>query len=59
MHFDFKDRKKLIIDECIDNNILLSGGLKVKGYENYTRVSIGPLTKMEPFLNIAGLSDQL
>ena len=43
LHFDFGKNKQDFIKNLENSNILVRGGIKVQGYENYLRVSIGPL----------------
>jgi histidinol-phosphate aminotransferase len=46
IHVDFGKDRDNILRLFKENDILIRGGLGVKGYENYIRISIGAITEM-------------
>ena len=50
IHIDFGVNKDLILAELSASNFLLQGGLRLKSYEDYSRVSIGAMSIMKKFL---------
>jgi histidinol-phosphate aminotransferase len=51
IHVDFGKYKDNILRLFEEKNILTRGFLKVKGYENYTSITIGPKFEMESVIN--------
>jgi histidinol-phosphate aminotransferase len=47
VHIDFLNRKKAALEEFDKSGILVRGGLAIDGYENFLRVSIGPVIFMK------------
>jgi histidinol-phosphate aminotransferase len=52
MHVDFGLHKDEIMKALSDWGILVRGMLDIPGYENYTRISVGPWTAMKPVVDI-------
>ena len=50
MHFDFGKNKQNIIENFKKDKILISGGLRVEGYDNYTRISIGTMNSAQKII---------
>ena len=47
---DFGDKKQAVMDECSRAGILVRGGLSIEGFETYLRISLGPVTAMQPLI---------
>ncbi len=56
VHVDFGKYKDNILRLFEEKNILIRGFLNVKGYENYTRITIGPKLEMEKVVDCAKLA---
>ena len=52
LHFDFGKNKQNVIKNLESSEILVKGGIKVQGYENYLRVSIGPLNAFSKVIEV-------
>jgi histidinol-phosphate/aromatic aminotransferase/cobyric acid decarboxylase-like protein len=51
IHIDFGINKKLILSNLSDLGFLLQGGIRMKSYESYSRISIGSTAVMEELLS--------
>lgn len=47
IHIDFRNNKQAALDEFSKSGILIRGGLPIEGYENFLRISIGPISVMK------------
>ncbi len=56
IHVDFGKHKDNILRLFEEKNILIRGFLNVKGYENYTRITIGPKLEMEKMIGCIKLA---
>jgi histidinol-phosphate aminotransferase len=52
LHVDFGKWKDDILTALNDNGILARGMLNVRGYENYTRISVGPWDALIPVVEV-------
>ena len=51
IHIDFGINRDLILSRLAVSDFLLQGGLRLKPYDNYSRVSIGTMSVMRRFLS--------
>ncbi|MCW7466208.1 pyridoxal phosphate-dependent aminotransferase [Leptospira levettii] len=47
IHIDFGDKKEKALSVFEKKSLLIRGGLPFKGYENYLRLTIGPVNQMQ------------
>ena len=52
LHIDFGRKKRIAENIFKKNNILIKGGPGVKGYENYLRITLGPIKYMKSVINV-------
>ena len=52
IHVDFGSRRNEIEKLLVSQKILVRGGPGVRGYENYLRISLGPVESMMPVIGI-------
>lgn len=52
IHVDFGKSKKLLLNSFKKNKILVKGGPGVKGFENFTRITLGPVDQMKKLINV-------
>jgi histidinol-phosphate aminotransferase len=51
IHVDFKSKKDRILKGFEDDGILVRGGIGVRGFEGYTRISVGSIDKMKKVMD--------
>jgi histidinol-phosphate aminotransferase len=47
IYINFGNRKQAVMDEFSKSGILVRGGLPIEGFENYLRLSLGPVATMQ------------
>jgi len=52
IHVDFGSKLEKILSRFRSNQILVRGGLSVAGYENFLRITTGPLESMERVVEV-------
>lgn len=52
IHIDFGSKKQKIVEELSKSGILVRGGLPVKGFETYLRISLGPMIAMKSLTEV-------